>query len=193
MICGNTERGCQWTGTVGTFDDHTASCQFALVPCPKKCEEDTGELLVIKKHLDQHLKTKCPQRAHKCTHCGEEGTFSVTKDHDQVCEKKMVDCPNKGSGYSLSVEQGKTKEHVSSDCEYTEVACVYESLGCGVRMLRKDREKHEKNDGGKHLGMSLATVKSLSKKVKNLSVRWRGIRLSSTRICQRTVKVELLN
>ena len=170
MICGNTERGCQWTGTIGTLDDHTASCQFALVRCPNKCEEDAGELLVIRKHLDQHLKMKCPKRAYKCPHCGEEGTFtSVTEDHDQVCEKKIVDCPNKGSGCSLSVERGKTKEHVSSDCEYTEVACVYESLGCGVRMLRKDGEKHEKNEGGKHLGLSLATVKSLSKQVENLS------------------------
>ena len=45
--------------TVGTLDDHIASCLSALVPCPNKCEEDkgAGELLLIRKHLDQHLKT----------------------------------------------------------------------------------------------------------------------------------------
>ena len=32
---------------------------------------------------------------------------------------------------------------MNSYCEYTEVACVYERLGCGVRMLRKDRGAHE--------------------------------------------------
>jgi len=37
--CANTERGCQWTGTVGTSDPHKASCQFALVPSIK---EDKG-------------------------------------------------------------------------------------------------------------------------------------------------------
>ena len=165
VICASSERGCEWTGTVGTFDDHIASCQFALVPCPNKCEEDkgAGELLLIKKHLDQHLKTKCPKRAYECPHCEEKGTFAgITEDHDEVCEKKIVACPNKGSGCSLSsMEQGKTKEHVSSDCEYTEVACVYESLGCGVRMLRKDREKHDKEDREKHLDLSLATVQLL--------------------------------
>ena len=161
--CANSERGCQWTGTVGTLDHHIASCQFALVPCPNKCEEDkgAGQLLLIRKHLDQHLKTKCSKRAYECPHCGEKGTFArITEDHDQICEKKIVACPNKGSGCSLSMERGKTKEHVSSDCEYTEVACVYESLGCGVRMLKKDREKHEKEGMRKHLDLSL--VRSLS-------------------------------
>ena len=172
VMCASTERGCQWTGTVGTLDDHIASCQFALVPCPNKCEEDkgAGELLLIRKHLDQHLRTKCTKRAYECPHCGEKGTFtSITEDHDQVCEKKIVACPNKGSGCSLSMERGKIKEHVSSDCEYTEVACVYESLGCGVRMLRKDREKHAKQDREKHLDLSLATVRSLSEQHKELT------------------------
>ena len=172
MICANSEKGCQWTGTVGTLNDHIASCQFALVPCPNKCEEDkdTGELFLIRKHLDQHLKTKCPKRAYECPHCGEKGTFaSITEDHDQVCEKKIVACPNKGSGCSLSMERGKTQEHLSSDCEYTEVACVYESLGCGVRMLRKEREKHEKEDREKHVDLSLATVRTLSEQHKTLS------------------------
>ena len=173
--CGNTERGCQWTGTVGTVDDHIASCQFALVPCPYKCEEDkgAGELLLIRKHLDQHLKTKCPKRAYNCPHCGEKGTFaSITEDHDQVCEKKIVACPNKGSGCSLSMERGKTKEHVSSHCEYTEVACVYESLGCGVRMLRKDREKHKKEDRDKHFDSSLNIIRLLSKELQSQTEKY---------------------
>ena len=171
MRCDNSESGCQWTGTIGTLDDHIASCQFELVPCPNKCEEDkgAGELLLLRKLLDQHLKTECPKRAYECPHCGEKGTFaSITEDHDQVCEKKIVACPNKRSGCSLSMERGKTKEHVSSDCEYIEVACVYESLGCGVRMLTKDREKHEKEDREKHVDLSLVIIQ-LREQHKNLS------------------------
>ena len=167
--CANFERGCQWTGTVGTLDDHIASCQFALVSCPNKCEEveGAGELLVIRKHLDEHLNTKCPKRAYECPHCGEKGTFaSITEDHDQVCKTKIVACPYQGSGCSIYMEQGRTIEHVSSDCVYAEVACVYESLGCGVRMLRKDREKHEKEDREKHLDLSLSTVRFLSQQLK---------------------------
>ena len=170
--CANSERGCQWTGTVGTLDNHIASCQFALVPCPNKCEEDkgAGELLLIRKHLDQHLKTKCPKRAYECPHCGEKGTFaSITEDHDQVCEKKMVACPNKGSGCSLSMERRTTKEHVSSDCEYTEVACVYESLGCGVRMLRKDIVEHQENEDKDHLHLMLKVNVAREEQHKTLS------------------------
>ena len=165
MRCANSERGCQWTGTIGTLDDHVTSCQFALVPCPNKCEENkgAGELLLIRKHLEQHLKTKCPKRAYECPHCGEKGTFaSITEDHDQVCEKKIVACPNKKSGCSLSMKRGKTKEHVSSDCEYTEVACAYESLGCGVRIVRKDKPSHESEAREKHMDLSLVNFKLLS-------------------------------
>ena len=170
--CANTERNCQWTGTVSILDDHIASCKFALVPCPNKCEEHkgAGEMLLIRKHLDQHLKTKCPKRSYECPHCGEKGTFaSITEEHDQVCEKKMVACSNKGSGCSLSMERGKVKEHVSNDCEYTEVACVYESLGCEVRMLRKDKATHENKAREKHMDLSMVNVKLMSIEQKTLT------------------------
>ena len=174
--CANSERGCQWTGTVGKLNDHIDSCQFVLIPCPNKCEgKGAGELLLIRKHLDEHLKTNCPKRAYKCPHCGKKGTFTrITEDHDQVCEKKMVACPNKGSGCSLSMERGKTKEHVSSDCEYTEVACVYESLGCGVRMLRKDRKNHEKEDRNRHLRILRTVVMKTAEQQKTMTdtVKW---------------------
>ena len=177
MRCANSERGCQWTGTVGTLDNHiAASCQFALVPCPNKCEKDkgAGELLFVRKHLDQHLNTKCPKRAYNCPHCGEKGTFaSITKDHDQVCEKKIVACLNIGSGCSLSMEQGTIKEHVSSNCEYTEVACVYESLGCGVKMLRKDKATHENEVREKHMDLSLVNVKLLTVEQKTLTATFK--------------------
>ena len=163
MRCVSMERGCRWTGTIGTLDNHIATCQFALVPCPNKCEDDkgAGELHLMRKDLDEHLKTKCLKRAYECQHCGEKGTYaSITEDHDKVCNKKIVPCPNKGSGCPLSMEQGKTKQHVRSVCDYTEVACAYESLGCGVKMLRKDAEKHKREAREKHMDLALDTVSS---------------------------------
>ncbi len=80
----------------------------------------------------------------------------------------MVACPNKESGCRLSVERGKTKQHVSV-CEFTEVACAYESLGCGVRMMRNDVEKHKREAREKHLDLSLDTVSSLKEQHKTLS------------------------
>ena len=164
--CTNTERGCRWTGTVSTLDGHIASCQFALIPCPNKCGKNT----LTRLYLDQHLKIECLKRAHKCPHCGEKGTFSgITEDHDKVCEKKIVACPNKGSGCSLSTEQGKIIEHVSSDCMFAEVACVYESLGCGVRMLRKDIVGHQENEDKVHIHLMLKSFSLLKEQHKTLS------------------------
>ena len=31
----------RWTGTIGKLDNHIATSQFALVPCPIKCEDDS--------------------------------------------------------------------------------------------------------------------------------------------------------
>ena len=56
------------------------------------------------------------------------------------------------------MEQENTKQHVSSICDYTEVACDYESLGCAVRMQRKDIKKHQENDDKVHLHLSLRTL-----------------------------------
>ena len=172
MRCANMERGCRWNGTIGTLDNHIATCKFALVPCLNKCEDDkgAGEFQLMKKDLDDHLKTKCPKRAYECQYCGEKGTYaSITEDHDKVCDKKIVPCPNKGSGCPLSMERGKTKQHVRSVCDYTEVACAYESLGCGVRMLRKDVKNHRENDDKFHLHLSLQTVCELKEQHKMLS------------------------
>ena len=166
------ERGCRWTGTIGTLDYHIVTCQFALVPCPNKCEDDkgAGKLHLMRKDLDDHLKTKCPKRAYECQHCGEKGTYAnITEDHDKVCDKKIVPCPNKGSGCPLSMERGKTKQHVRSVCDYTEVACAYESLGCGVRMLKKDAEKHKREAREKHMDLALDTVSSREEQHKTLS------------------------
>ena len=166
------ERGCRWTGTIGTLDNHTATCQFALVPCPNKCERNkgAGELHLMKKDLHKHLKTKCPKRAYECQHCGEKGTYArITEEHDKVCDKKIVPCPNEESGCQLSIERGKTKQHVRSVCGYTEVACAYENLGCGMRMLRKDVEKHQENDDEVHIHLLLQTVCELKEQHKTLS------------------------
>ena len=172
MQCVSMERGCQWTGTIGTLDNHISTCQFALVPCPNKCEDDkgAGELHLMRKDLNDHLKTKCPKRAYECQHCGEKGTYaSIIEDHDKVCNKKIVPCPNKGCGCPLSMEREKTKQHVRSVCDYTEVACAYESLGCAVRMLRKDAEKHKREVREKHMDLALDTVSSREEQHKTLS------------------------
>ncbi len=85
-----------------------------------------------------------------------------------MCDKKLVHCPNLSIGCQLLVERGKTKQHISV-CEFTEVACAYESLGCGVRMMRKDIEKHEANVRIAHFPMMDKIVKLQSEMLREQS------------------------
>ena len=114
MRCDSMERGCQWTGTIGTLDNHIATCQFALVPCPNKCEDDegAGELYFMRKDLDDHLKTKCRKRAYECQHCGEKGTYryaSITEDHDKVCDKRET--REKHMDLALATVSSREEQH----------------------------------------------------------------------------------
>ncbi len=119
--------------------------------------------------MEEHVQSRCLKRAFKCPLCGEKGTYaSITVENDKVSSKKMVACPNQKSGCPLSVERGKTEQHMSV-CEFTEVACAYESLGYGVRRMRKDVEKHKREAREKHLDLALDTVSSREEQHKTLS------------------------
>ncbi len=110
--CTSRVRGCPWTGTIGTLDTHLATCGYLLVTCPNKCEDDKngGQTQLMRKDLEEHVKSRCLERPFECPHCGEKVTYaSITVEHDKVCEKKMVACPNKESGCQSSVERGRTK------------------------------------------------------------------------------------
>ena len=46
------------------LEKHVAVCEFALVPCPKKCKDDGGKVkCFIKKHIDDHVRKDCSNRA----------------------------------------------------------------------------------------------------------------------------------
>ena len=93
--CSNVDRKCKWVGTVGTLEAHVAICEFTLVPCTNGCKDNKNEIAhFMKKDLDKHLEN-CPNRDHKCEYCGEKGTYAhITQVHDNICEEKIVPCPN---------------------------------------------------------------------------------------------------
>jgi TNF receptor-associated factor 4 len=156
--CSSMERGCEWVGTVGTLEEHVATCGFTLVPCPKQCRDDTDAVKhFMKKDLDKHLKNDCPNRDHKCKHCGEKATYTtITEAHDKVCIMKPVPCPNNACRVK------RQRQHVSghvSKCPHTVTPCKYEGIGCNKKMKRKDMAAHEEDDQF-HLHMALETVAS---------------------------------
>ena len=152
MICDNSERGCDWQGTVGGLDDHVTKCGFTLVSCPNMCMIEHEESQVMRKDLNDHLKTKCLNRDYKCKHCGVMGTYtSITEVHDAVCILKVVPCPN--TNCTVIMERGLTKKHVQTVCKHTLVACKYASIGCSVKKVRMDMNQHEEDDKS-HLSLT---------------------------------------
>ena len=161
MRCENVRRGCYWEGSVGTLDDHVTMCEFTLVSCPNKCEVEGDDLQLIRKVLDDHLKTKCPNRDYECEDCGEKGTYaSITEEHDQVCANKLVPCLN--TECTVTIERGKFMEHI---CMFTEVTCKYHNIGCNVRKVRMHMKQHEEEDDNAHLHLALEKIVKLDSMV----------------------------
>lgn len=151
-LCGH----CDWKGTVGTFEDHIATCKFALHPCPKECDHQINKFTVTE--LEKHLESDCPNRDHKCEHCGRKGTYAnITQNHDTFCAKKVVPCINVEC--TQTMRRLSLKRHLEY-CEFSEVPCKYRKLGCHVKLKRLDIELHEQEDRS-HLHMSLDTVAKL--------------------------------
>ena len=146
MKCRNVERQCAWVGPIGTLQDHMATCEFALVPCPKQCKDDLENTKhILKKDLEEHLKEACPNRDYQCQYCEAKGTHAtITQTHDQTCPKKTVPCPNPQC--ELTMQRQDVERHVRSTCAYTAIPCKYESIGCDVKVKRRDMPSHEQDD-----------------------------------------------
>ena len=159
MKCDNVDRGCTWIGTVGTLEDHVDKCGYTMVQCSNMCKDKGNNFFLTREDLDRHLTTECLNRAHTCEYCGEEGTYAgIAEEHDQLCLKKPIPCPN--TKCKMSVERGRVEEHVANECVYTIVACQYSSIGCTKTEKRKDMKTHEEDDKV-HLHLSLQKIAKL--------------------------------
>ena len=161
MKCDDVERGCTWVGTVGTLEEHVATCKLTLLPCPKECKDDSDKVKqFMRKDLDKHLKEDCPNRDRSCEHCGEKVPYSSLDEHVIICPKKLLPCPN---GCGSIMERQHVSEHVAIECELAVIPCKYMRLGCDRESKRKDIAAHEEDDKF-HLRMAMDTTVKLENK-----------------------------
>ena len=155
-------------GTVGTLEEHVASCKFTLLPCPKECKDDSDKVKrFTRKDLDKHLEEDCPNRDYNCKYCGEKDTYtSITNIHDQTCPEKPVACPN---GCSATMQRQLVSEHVTTECELAVIACKYKRLGCDRELKRLDMAAHEEDDK-LHLRMAMDTTVRLTTELETNTV-----------------------
>ena len=159
MKCNDNVNSCTWVGTVSTLEEHVATCEFTLLPCPKECKDDSDKVKqLMRKDLNDHLQTDCPYRDCTCKDCGKEGTHKSMLNHDTECEKKEISCPEDGCSETITRED--IPLHVTTDCPYAVISCKYARIGCEMELKRKDMAAHEQDDTV-HLHMALDTINSL--------------------------------
>ena len=163
------EDGCEWIGTIATQEEHVATCEFALLPCPKQCKDGNGEVkCFMRKHLDNHLKEDCPNRDHTCQYCGEKGTYvCILRVHDKKYYRKILPCPNAGCTDIMQCQH--IEHHVITECGHTVILCKFKRLGCETELKRKDMTAHEEDDK-LHLHMAINMTLKLEKELETRQI-----------------------
>ena len=151
---------------------HKEECPKLPLPCPNKCEVGSVPREDIMKHREEcplevincsndcgeklkrrllsiHTETKCPCRKVNCQYCHDTGEYQfIEGQHKEECPKLPLPCPNKCEVGSVPCEN---MEAHRKECPLEMIQCEYYSVGCEVRMARKDREKHKKENMEEHL------------------------------------------
>lgn len=143
-----------------------SGCEYSLLPCPKQCRGSDDEIgHLMRKDLDEHLENDCPNRDFECKHCGKKATFvSITQDHDNICKKKLLPCPN--ADCIKSLQRRSMKSHLGS-CRFTELPCKYRRVGCRAKMQRHAMVVHESDNDNFHLNMALDKITAMESSLAN--------------------------
>ena len=155
--CPKEDRGCQWQGSLGDAKKHAdTNCDYQMV----KCDNEHCNVKVERRQLTRHMQSGCLQRAYKCPHCSEEGTYlEVTTTHPTTCEHIPLPCPTGCD--KLGLLRRDMAHHLSEDCPNELVPCTLAIAGCQQIVKRKDLQQHLQ-DKDLHLGTVVSSYISLT-------------------------------
>ena len=158
LKCQNSSRGCEWEGELGNVESHqNGVCGYQLVQCGNKCGAE-----IERREVEKHKKDHCELRMYWCPYCpifsDYKDTYKkVTSEHFKACAYFPLDCPNNCGRKGIS--RGGMSSHLAL-CPEEVVPCRYKSLGCKVRLPRKQMGDHLK-DKDTHLDIAMATTSEL--------------------------------
>ena len=127
------------------MEAHKGMCQSAIVKCLNKCGKQFE-----RRCLFEHMGAECLLRPIKCKQCHTVGPYNqiMGKKHKKLCLKLSVPCPN---GCEVgSVPRDKMEAH-RKECPLEIIQCEYHSVGCTVKVARKDQHKHDSDKLKEHL------------------------------------------
>ena len=166
--CRSVENGCSWVGEVASEETHHCSCDYRKIVCPNMCTNTEGkETKLLQKDVESHLKDKCPRRLCECPHCKERDENTVIMGtHLEVCLHLKVSCPIEGC--KEKIKRVNMEKH-QLICEWKKVPCRFKSVGCKAIMMRKDLDRHEKDED--HAELAKEAVLKLQERLTNLEAQ----------------------
>lgn len=176
IACECREVNCQYCHFPGEYrfinGQHQGKCPKLPLPCPNKCEIGTVPREDMKKHrakcelevigcynscgkkferqyLSSHVETECPRRKVRCRYCHYTAEYQFVQGrHQRKCPKVPLTCPNHCKAGTILRED---MEAHRMECPLEIIQCEYYDVGCEITMVRKDQEKHKKENIEEHL------------------------------------------
>ena len=166
IYCTNKKKGCEWQGELNNINNHLGNsdgCQFEEVKCSNECGK-----MIQRQYLTSHVETECLCRKVNCQYCHDTGEHQfIEGQHKEECPKLPLPCPNKCEVGNVPRED---MEAHRKECPLEMIQCEYHSVGCEVRMARKDQEKHDNEKVKEHLMITKAQLAIASKQINNLQL-----------------------
>lgn len=141
--CSNHLIGCDWQGKVSELNHHiTEECLKQTILCPfNECG-----LYFLREALNEHLFI-CDYREAKCVYCKMQMPFISIRNHDLICQKKILNCPQK---CGKQIQRESMQFHLEGDCENKLINCPYISIGCLEQYSLKTLATHLDNHQDHH-------------------------------------------
>ena len=129
-------------------------------------------------------------------HCGFKDTFvAITgigsgngRYHYARCDQYPLQCPNKCPERNIRRKDMKTHRN---SCPLERLDCHFKGAGCTDKILRKDKENHEKSCVSIHLMMVLTSQQELARQ--NEELRRRNEDLASNNLELKVLKACVLD
>ena len=205
----NRSKVCEWTGELGLLKIHLESdkgCGFVGVNCPNKCNSSS---VLLKKDLNNHLKSECFHRQYQCEHCGHKDTYAkITGEpisyeavvalfldnkpecHYDICPEFPLACPNK---CGTSGVKRKDMHNHHRGCPKEPVECPFAEAGCKSKLRRHQLDSHVTSNQQQHLLLVMGAYKEMKVKLQDMKVELQDtkIELQDTKVELQDTKVEL--
>lgn len=157
---------CEWSGLYIDYlkhvdeDDVINRCSNLIVSCILCDISIKSELMKKHKEID------CVYREVRCDQCQQKVRLAeMTKHLEDECEETIEKCQNKECDFE---DKRKNHEEHLLTCNYQEIKCIFNHLGCDEKFIRNIEDRHMMLYRQKHLDKALTMINVILKDNKAL-------------------------